>query len=55
MTCYTSINIGLFVIVVVGDEMEAMSHLSLCVQKRNENDSDISLFHLSVELCPLDT
>ena len=33
----------LFVIVVVDDEMEAMSRSSLCVQKRNENDSDISL------------
>ena len=28
---------------VVDDEMEAMSRSSLCVQKRNENDSDISL------------
>ena len=33
----------LFVIVVVDDEMEAMSRSSLCSQKRNENDSDISL------------
>ena len=38
----------LLVIVVVDDEMEAMSRSSLCVQKRNENDSDISLsFSLS--------
>ena len=38
----------LFVTVVVDDEMEAMSRSSLCVQKRNENDSDISLsFSLS--------
>ena len=33
----------LFVIAVVDDEREAMSRPSLCVQKRNENDSDISL------------
>ena len=33
----------LFVNVVVNDEMEAMSRSPLCVQKRNENDSDISL------------
>ena len=33
----------LFVIVVVDDEMEATSHSSLCLQKRNENNSDISL------------
>ena len=32
----------LFVIVVVDDEIEAMSRSYLCVQKRNENDSDIS-------------
>ena len=38
----------LFVIVVVDDEMEAMSRSSFCEQKRNENDSDISLsFSLS--------
>ena len=29
----------LFVIVVVDDEMEAMSRSSFCVQKRNENDT----------------
>ena len=33
----------LFVIVVVDDEMEAISRSSLCVQKRNENNSDISM------------
>ena len=33
----------LFVIVVVVNEMEAMSRSSLCVQKSNENDSDIFL------------
>ena len=33
----------LFVIVVVDDEMEAMRRSSLCVQKHNENDRDISL------------
>ena len=33
----------LFVIVVVDDEMEAMSRSPLCVQKHNENDSNISL------------
>ena len=31
----------IFVVVVVDDEMEATSRSSLCVQKRNENDSDI--------------
>ena len=36
----------LFVIVVVEDEMEAMGRSSLCVQKHNENDSDISLSFL---------
>ena len=29
------------VIVVLDDEIEARSRSSLCVQKRNENDSDI--------------
>ena len=39
----------LLVIVVLDDEMEAMSHSSLCIQKRNENDSDISsLFSYSL-------
>ena len=33
----------LFVIVVVNGEIEATSRSSLCVQKRNENDSDIAL------------
>ena len=33
----------LFVIVEVDDEMEAISCSFLCVQQRNENDSDISL------------
>ena len=33
----------IFDIVVVDDEMEATSRSSLCVQKRNENDSDIWL------------
>ena len=33
----------LFVIVVVDNKIEAMSCSSLCAQKRNENDSDISL------------
>ena len=41
----------LFVIIVVDDEMEAMSRSYLCVQKRNENDNDISLsFSLSFSL-----
>ena len=40
-----------FVIVVVDDEMEAMSRSSLCVQKHNEKDSDISFsFSLSFSL-----
>ena len=33
----------IFVIVVVDDEIEAMSRSSRCLQKRNENDSDVSL------------
>ena len=33
----------IFVIVVVDDEMEAMSLSSICVQKRNEDDSDMSV------------
>ena len=31
----------IFVNVVVDDKMEATTRSSLCVQKRNENDSDI--------------
>ena len=38
----SSFLVFLFVI-VVDDEMEAMSPSSLCVHKRNENDSDISV------------
>ena len=30
----------LFVIVVVGDEMELARRSSRCIQKRNKNDSD---------------
>ena len=33
----------LFVIVLEDDEMVAMSHSSLCVQKGNQNDNDISM------------
>ena len=33
----------IFFIVVVDDEIEATSRSSRCLQKRNENDSDISL------------
>ena len=40
----------LFVNGVVDDKMEAMSRSSLCVQNRNENDSEISRYRSRREI-----
>ena len=42
ISCVIPVSLFVIVATVVDDEREAMSRSSLCVQKRNENGSDVS-------------